>query len=86
METKEFLSMTIGCEKCKGTGKIKEKVCDNCNGHGAVLDNFIADTIIKYTGMKRSDLAKCVGEIYKHYENKLLDAYNRGINEKEIKK
>ncbi len=93
MDTKELLGMTISCEKCKGEGNIPDKnstsgtkTCEVCNGHGVVLDNFITDTIIKYTGMNRSDLAKCAGEIYKHYEKKLEDAYKRGINEKEIKK
>lgn len=96
MDIENFLNMTIACKDCKGQGTIysgkivdgkKEKIkCSICNGSGIVIDNFIPDSIKKYTQINRADLAKCVGEIYKHYSYKIRDAYQRGLADGKVKK
>ena len=89
MDIKELLNRTMQCPSCAGAG-IKEeksestsaepikKMCEVCNGTGIVLDSFITDLMIK-NGIKGKALVEFAEEIYKHYEIKLEDSYNRGI-------
>ena len=90
METKELLNRTIQCQACGGKGVIitedkestatqkEEKVCEICGGTGIVMDNFITDLMIK-NGIRGKAMVEFALVIYKHYEKKLQDSYNRGI-------
>ena len=74
--------MTITCKKCKGTGKIKEDECEVCHGSGVVIDSMIPDTIKEFAKeLGNGSLARCTEKIYQHYGDKLVDAYNRGIED-----
>lgn len=82
----DVLNATKDCPICKRTGSVEDKnstsgtkECEACKGMGAVLDNFIPDLLVEYyPEAKRSDMAKTAGKIYKHYENKLKESYERG--------
>jgi len=89
MNIKELISMTIACGKCKGTGQELDdkstsgtKNCEACTGSGMVIDNTIPDTIREFAeGISNGDLGRCTEKIYQHYGDKLVDAYNRGIED-----
>ena len=87
MDTKELLNRTVQCSKCGGTGLVENKestaaqeMCDVCAGTGIVLDSFITDLMIE-NGIKGSAMVKFAEEVFKHYEEKLQDSYNRGIED-----
>jgi len=88
MDTKELLNRTIQCAKCGGTGLVEnnkestaaKKMCDVCGGTGIILDSFITDLMIK-NGIKGKAMVKFAESVFKHYESKLQDSYNRGIED-----
>ena len=90
MDTKELLNRTMQCSTCKGTGLIEDKKstaaqkpCDVCGGTGIVMDNFITDLMIK-NGIRGKAMVEFAEVVYKHYEKKLQDSYNRGIADGKI--
>jgi len=90
MDTKELLNRTMQCPTCKGTGLIEDKKstaaqkpCDVCGGTGIVMDNFITDLMIK-NGIRGKAMVEFAEVIYKHYEKKLQDSYNRGIEDGKV--
>ena len=90
METKELLNRTMQCSTCKGTGLIEDKKstaaqkpCDVFGGTGIVMDNFITDLMIK-NGIRGKAMVEFAEVIYKHYEKKLQDSYNRGIEDGKV--
>ena len=92
METKELLNRTMQCPTCKGTGLIEnedkestvaQKPCEICGGTGIVMDNFITDLMIK-NGIRGKAMVEFAEVIYKHYEKKLQDSYNRGIEDGKV--
>lgn len=87
MDTKELLNRTTQCPKCGGTGLIEnkestaaQKMCEICGGIGTVLDSFITDLMIT-NGIRGKAMVKFAEEVFKHYEDKLQDSYNRGIED-----
>jgi len=90
METKELLNRTMQCQACGGKGVIKtedkgstapqveEEICKICGGTGIVMDNFITDLMIK-NGIRGKAMVEFAEVVYKHYEKKIQDSYNRGI-------
>lgn len=87
MNTKELLNRTMQCAKCGGTGLVEDKestatqkMCEICAGTGIVLDSFITDLMIE-NGIKGKAMVKFAEAVFKHYEGKLQDSYNRGIED-----
>lgn len=88
-----MLSSTITCDECKGMGKKKtgvqdsngkdeELLCQGCQGSGVVVDNVVGDLIRKnYPSADRSLLPTVMTAIFKHYEKKLKDSYDRGLRD-----
>lgn len=89
MKTGEMLNYSRNCQVCDGTGKVNDEPCATCNGTGAVLDSRVMDAIIKHidTGQiiggreARAVAARTAEEIYKIYEDKLDEAYQRGMRD-----
>ncbi len=83
----DLLNHSIPCKACEASGKIKEEACEACKGSGSVIDNRIADIVVR---SNKALLSECLIQIYKVYDAKLEEAYNRGLAdgraEKDVKK
>lgn len=87
MDIKELLSRSMTCDKCQGQSLVNDdestsgkKACEICMGSGIVLDNFVSDILLGL-GCKGQELTEKAESIYNHYENKLMDAYERGVRD-----
>jgi RecJ-like exonuclease len=76
-----FLNQTVTCKACKGTGKIGDDKCQDCQGNGIVIDSFVPDLIAKETGVQRRIAAQISEKIIHHFEAKLRDSYERGLRD-----
>lgn len=84
MEIKDLLNRTITCKLCKGQGKFGEEICKECNGMGIAMDNFVTDLLLNI-GIRGEELTLMATAIYDHYDEKLVESYNRGVADGEVK-
>ena len=87
-----YLTQTMTCPECAGMGtfpneQAETKMCELCNGSGAVIDSAIPNAIKQFhPGINRAILGKITEAILQHIDQKLKDSYQRGLREAEMEK